>query len=84
MTRHIILTEAQSEQVDRLVATGRYRDAGDALAAGLELLEDEERQLAGLRERLNRGLDQVLAGEFAEGTGEEAIRGAFEEARNRR
>jgi antitoxin ParD1/3/4 len=82
-TRNVVLTEAQSELVDRLVATGRYQNASEALRAGLRLLEREEAELGDLRARLASGLDQARRGELADGSGEEAIRRAFASARSR-
>ena len=34
-TRNVVLTDAQSSLVDRLVETGRYQNASEALRAGL-------------------------------------------------
>ncbi len=82
-TRNVVLTRAQSELIDRLVASGRFRDATDALQAGLRLLEQEEAELAAIRDRIRTGIAQVQAGDFAEGSGEEAIRKAFAIARER-
>jgi antitoxin ParD1/3/4 len=84
VTRNVVLTEAQSELVERLVASGRYQNASEALRAGLRLLEREESELAVLRERLLAGLEQAGRGELADGTGAEAIRRAFGAARARR
>lgn len=83
-TRNVVLTETQSELVERLVASGRYQNASEALRAGLRLLEREENELTALRERLLEGLAQASRGELADGTGEEAIRRAFAAARARR
>jgi antitoxin ParD1/3/4 len=83
-TRNVVLTETQSDLVERLVASGRYQNASEALRAGLRLLELEEVELATLRERLRTGLDQARRGELADGTGEEAIRRVFAAARARR
>lgn len=33
-TRNVVLTDAQSELVDRLVASGRFQNASEALRAG--------------------------------------------------
>ena len=82
-TRNIVLTRAQSELIDRLVASGRFRNANDALQAGLRLLEHEQAELEAIRDRIRAGLAQVHAGDFAEGSGEEAIRRAFAIARER-
>lgn len=82
-TRNVVLTDAQSELVDQLVASGRYQNASEALRAGLRLLEREEAELGELRARLMAGLDQARAGDLADGSGEEAIRRAFAAARRR-
>ena len=82
-TRNVVLTESQSDLVDRLVASGRYQNASEALRAGLRLLEREEAELGELRRRLTAGLEQVRRGDLAEGNGEAVIRRAFAAARNR-
>lgn len=48
-TRNVVLTDAQSAFVDRLVASGRYQNASEALRAGLRLLEREEAEMDVLR-----------------------------------
>ncbi len=83
-TRNVVLTESQSAMVDRLVASGRYQNASEALRAGLRLLEREEAQLDALRARLETGLDEARRGDLAEGSGEDAIRRAFHTARSGR
>ncbi|SIS90552.1 type II toxin-antitoxin system ParD family antitoxin [Phaeovulum vinaykumarii] len=80
-TRNVVLTDAQSDLVDRLIASGRFQNASEALRAGLRLLEREEAELGDLRNRLVAGLDQARRGDLAEGSGEEAIRRAFAAAR---
>ena len=81
-TRNVVLTETQSDLVDRLVASGRYQNASEALRAGLRLLEREEAELGDLRARLSFGLEQARKGELAEGSGEDAMRRAFALARS--
>ena len=83
-TRNVVLTDTQSDLVDRLVANGRYQNASEALRAGLRLLEREESELGALRDRLSAGVEQARTGQFAEGTGEDAVRRAFAEARTAR
>ena len=80
-TRNLVLTDAQSELVDRLVESGRYQNASETLRAGLRLLEREEAEIDELRNRLAAALDQVRGGELAEGSGEDAVRRAFASAR---
>ena len=82
-TRNVVLTETQSDLVDRLVASGRYQNASEALRAGLRLLEREEAELGDLRARLSAGLEQAQQGDLADGSGEDAMRRAFALARNR-
>lgn len=80
-TRNVVLTDMQSDLVDRLVASGRYQNASEALRAGLRLLEREESELGELRARLTVGLEQARRGELAEGSGEDTVRRAFSRAR---
>lgn len=80
-TRNVVLTETQSKLIDRLVATGRYQNASEAMRAGLRLLEREEAELADLRERLTNALAEARSGKLAEGSGEDVIRRAFANAR---
>ena len=82
-TRNVVLTDSQTELVDRLVETRRYQNASEALRAGLRLLEREEVELTELRARLQTGLDQARSGDLADGSGREAIRAAFARARTR-
>ncbi|MAC38948.1 MAG: type II toxin-antitoxin system ParD family antitoxin [Oceanicaulis sp.] len=80
-TRNVVLTEAQSGLIDRLVASGRFQNASEAMRAGLRLLEAEEAELALLRDRLQTGIEQARTGELAAGSGEDAVRRAFAQAR---
>ncbi len=81
VTRNVVLTETQDQLVQALVASGRYQNVSEAMRAGLRLLEQEEAQVAGIREGLLEGLAQAKAGELADGSGEEAVRRAFRQAR---
>ena len=80
-TRNVVLTDSQTELIDRLIADGRYQNASEALRAGLRLLEREEAEMTALRARLATGLDEARSGALAEGSGEDAIRRAFAAAR---
>ena len=82
-TRNVVLTDSQTELVNRLVETGRYQNASEALRAGLRLLEREEVELTELRARLQTGLEQARRGDLADGNGRDAIRSAFASARTR-
>ena len=77
VTRNLVLTDEQSGLVDRLVESGRYQNASEALRAGLRLLEREETELGELRNRLAASLEQARSGKLAEGSGEDAVRRAF-------
>lgn len=81
-TRNVVLTDHQEDFVTGLVESGRYQNASEALRAGLRLLERDEAEMAAFRERIMIGYRQVKSGEFAEGTGEEATRRAFQRARD--
>ena len=81
VTRNVVLTEPQSALVDRLVATGRFQNASEALRAGVRLREREEAEAEVLRTRLAAALDEAQRGDLAEGSGEDAIRRAFAAAR---
>lgn len=82
-TRNVVLTDQQESLVTRLVASGRYQNASEALRAGLRLLEAEEAGTAELRARLAEGLRQAEAGDLATGSGAETVRRAFAKARDR-
>ncbi len=83
-TRNVVLTEQQEIFVGQLVETGRYQNASEVLRDGLRLLEDRvkrrEAELADISAGVIAGFDQIERGEFAEGSGEEAIERAFERA----
>ncbi|MBU3000851.1 type II toxin-antitoxin system ParD family antitoxin [Roseovarius nubinhibens] len=83
VTRNVVLTESQDQLVQALVASGRYQNVSEAMRAGLRLLEQEESQIADLRQGLLDGLAQAKTGDLAEGSGEDAIRRAFRNARSR-
>jgi antitoxin ParD1/3/4 len=76
-TRNVVLTDSQTDLIERLIADGRYQNASEALRAGLRLLEREEAEMTALRDRLAAGLEEARSGVLAEGSGEDAIRRAF-------
>ena len=80
-TRNVVLTDSQTDLIERLIADGRYQNASEALRAGLRLLEREEAEMTALRDRLAAGLEEARSGVLAEGSGQDAIRRAFAAAR---
>jgi len=80
-TRNVVLTDSQTDLIERLIADGRYQNASEALRAGLRLLEREEAEMTALRDRLAAGLEEARSGALAKGAGEDAIRRAFAAAR---
>ncbi|QQA44409.1 type II toxin-antitoxin system ParD family antitoxin [Pelagovum pacificum] len=80
-TRNVVLTDHQSELLDRLVASGRYQNASEAMRAGLRMLEEDEARMARLADRI----DDVIADYEKHGALDEpaevTIRRAFAEAR---
>ncbi|PWW04380.1 antitoxin ParD1/3/4 [Hoeflea marina] len=81
VTRNLVLTDAQSDLVERLVASGRYQNASEAIRAGLRLLEREEAEIGEIRQRLAIGLEQARNGDLADGSGADAVRRAFAAAK---
>jgi len=67
-TRNIVLTERQSELVERLVASGRYQNASEVLREGLRLIEnrdaEEKIRLKALRDAASRGMTDIDTGRF--------------------
>ena len=82
-TRNFVLTEPQSSFVDRMVAAGRYQNASEVLRAALRRLQREEEVWDQAKAGVLEGLEQIQKGEFAAGTGEQAMREAFAEGRAR-
>ncbi|MGH1414899.1 MAG: type II toxin-antitoxin system ParD family antitoxin [Pelagimonas sp.] len=83
-TRNIVLTDQQEELVHQLVASGRYQNASEALRAGLRLLEREEQAALDIRTRLMEGLAQAERGDLVKGSGADAVRAAFAQAKARK
>ena len=81
-TRNVVLTDHQAELIDRLVASGRYQNASEAVRAGIRMLEEEEE----FRSALTARIDAALADYEQNGTtgesAEDAVRRIFSEARS--
>ncbi len=69
-TRNVVLTDHQSEFVEKLVDAGRYQNASEVLREGLRLVEQRERRdaakLAALRAAVAEGLADLTAGRYLE------------------
>jgi len=69
-TRNVVLTDYQTDLVERLVASGRYQNASEVLREGLRLLESQEAEekarLKALREAARIGVSDIEAGRFRE------------------
>ena len=67
-TRNVVLTDHQTELIERLVASGRYQNASEVLREGLRLVEDREQQakatLKALREAARVGIADFEAGRY--------------------
>ncbi|MBS4096216.1 MAG: type II toxin-antitoxin system ParD family antitoxin [Sulfuricella sp.] len=67
-TRNVVLTDHQTQLVDRLVASGRYQNASEVLREGLRLIEGRESEetvrLEALRDAARIGIADMDAGRF--------------------
>jgi antitoxin ParD1/3/4 len=65
-TRNVVLTDRQTELVDRLVSSGRYQNASEVLREGLRLVEsrdlEEQARIKALREAARAGIADADAG----------------------
>jgi antitoxin ParD1/3/4 len=67
-TRNVVLTDHQSQFVERLVSSGRYQNASEILREGLRMVErresEDEQRLMVLREAARLGINDIEAGAF--------------------
>jgi antitoxin ParD1/3/4 len=67
-TRNVVLTDYQTQLIERLVSSGRYQNASEVLREGLRLVEDQEAQakarLKALREAVRSGIADLEAERF--------------------
>ena len=71
-TRNISLTNEQDAFVERVVKTGQYQSASEAIRDALRMLQQKRREdalrLRALRAQINAGLDALERGDFTEVT----------------
>ncbi|MDF0752674.1 type II toxin-antitoxin system ParD family antitoxin [Marinobacter sp. 71-i] len=74
-TRNIVLTDHQSQVVDRLVASGRYQNASEVLRTGLRMVEEAESayttKMNELRAAIAEGEEDVKNGKTRHFTADE-------------
>lgn len=67
-TRNVVLTDHQTELVERLVASGRYQNASEVLREGLRMIErrdaDDQARREALRAAVQVGIDDIEAGRY--------------------
>jgi antitoxin ParD1/3/4 len=67
-TRNVVLTDHQTDLLERLVTSGRYQNASEVLREGLRLVETQEAEvkarLQALREAARTGIEDADAGRF--------------------
>ena len=80
--KNIALTPELESWVDELVASGSYKSTSevmrDALRALRERQERRQAELTEIQARIALSLDQADRGDYAGGSGEDAMRRAFE------
>ena len=67
-TRNVVLTDHQTDFVERLVNSGRYQNASEVLRDGLRLVErrdaEDKIRLAALRKAARIGIADIDSGAF--------------------
>jgi len=80
--KSIALTPEWTRWIDDLVAGGEYKSASEVMRDGLRALQERREihaaELEQIRTRIGASLDQADAGDYAQGSGEDAVRRAFE------
>ncbi|KIL98283.1 putative transcriptional regulator containing the CopG/Arc/MetJ DNA-binding domain [Paramagnetospirillum magnetotacticum MS-1] len=77
-TRNVVLTDHQSELIERLVTSGRYQNASEVLREGLRLIEvrdmEDQARLETLRAAIQVGIDDIEAGRYTVLRGERELK----------
>ena len=77
-TRNVVLTDHQSEFIERLVTSGRYQNASEVLREGLRLIEvrdmEDQARLEALRAAIQVGIDDIEAGRYTVLRGERELK----------
>ena len=77
-TRNVVLTDHQTNLVEKLVASGRYQNASEVLREGLRLVEQREAEdtyrLEALRSAVLVGIEDITAGRFNNFEKKESLR----------
>ncbi len=77
-TRNVVLTDHQTNLVEKLVASGRYQNASEVLREGLRLVEQREAEdtyrLEALRSAVQVGIEDITAGRFNNFEKKESLR----------
>lgn len=80
--RNVELSEQEEALIQRLVATGRYRDAGAVIRQGMRLLEeqecDDEAKLEALKAAIQVGIDAIERGDYVTLRSDEEIESFFD------
>lgn len=67
-TRNVVLTQQQTELIEKLVDSGRYQNASEVLRDGLRLVESREAEdrarLKALRDAARAGIDDLKVGRY--------------------
>ncbi len=86
-TKSIALTSHWGHWIDDLVKSGEYQSASEVVRDGLRALRDgQERtaaELSEIRARIGKSLDEADNGTYARGSGEDAVRRAFDTTRDK-
>ena len=82
-TRNINLTDHYDALLSQLMESGRFKNASEAVRAGLRLLErqeqEDEARLAALRRDVEMGVEAYRRGDYVMADGDDALDELFDE-----